>query len=199
MSLEKINIRNSVLILMILLAAAARFIHLDNQNFWANFTPVGAVSLFGGAYFTDKKKAYLVPLLTLFLSDLLINYLYFHHFAWFYAGSVWVYVSFALMVFIGTKLPKVNVVNVVLAALAAVLVHWLLTDIDPWLYGTLYDKSFVGYFQSLFAAIPFERSLLLGNFVYGFVLFGGFELAKRQFPALNGRDVACNVSTMYLK
>lgn len=184
MSLEKINIRNSVLILMIVLAAAGRFIHLDTQQVWANFTPVGAVALFGGAYFTDKKKAYLVPLVTLFLSDLLINYLYFHKFAWFYGSAVWVYISFAVMVFMGTRIRKINVANVVIASLAAVLVHWLLTDIDPWLYGNLYAKSSIGYFQSLFAAIPFERSLLLGNFVYGFVLFGGFELAKSKFPVL---------------
>lgn len=199
MSLEKINIRNSVLILMILLAAAMRFVHLDNQNVWANFTPVGAVALFGGAYFTDKRKAYLVPLLTLFVSDMLINYLYFHHFVWFYADSIWVYISFALMVYIGTVIPKINVANVVLASFAAVLVHWLLTDIDPWLYGTLYSKGLIGYFESLFAAIPFERSLLLGNLVYGFVLFSGFELAKRKFPVLNRRDVARNVSILNLK
>lgn len=184
MSLEKIKIRNSVLIVMIILAAAARFIHLDNQNVWANFTPVGAVSLFGGAYFTDKKKAYLVPLLTLFISDLLINYLYFHKFVWFYGSETWIYISFALMVFIGTLLPKINVANVVLASFAAVLVHWLLTDINPWLYGNLYAKSSIGYFQSLFAAIPFEKNLLLGNFVYCFILFGGFELAKAKFPIL---------------
>lgn len=184
MSLEKINIRNSVLILMILLAAAGRFIHLDNQHVWANFTPVGVVALFGGAYFTDKKKAYLVPLLTLFLSDLLINYLYFHKFVWFYGSATWIYISFTVMVYIGTLLPKINVANVVLASLASVLVHWLLTDINPWLYGNLYSKGLIGYFESLYAAVPFERSLLLGNFVYGFVLFGGFELAKAKFPSL---------------
>ncbi|RYE02923.1 MAG: hypothetical protein EOP44_06745, partial [Sphingobacteriaceae bacterium] len=178
MSLEKLNIRNSILILMILLAAAMRFVHLDNQLTWANFTPVGAVSLFGGAYFSDRKKAYLVPLLTLFLSDLLINYLYFHKFVWFYSSAIWVYISFALMVFIGTKITKINFANVIMASLAAVMVHWLLTDIDPWLHGTMYSTGLNGYFESLVAAIPFERSLMLGNFVYGFVLFGGFELAK---------------------
>ncbi|MGI4022071.1 MAG: DUF6580 family putative transport protein [Janthinobacterium lividum] len=184
MSLEKFNIRNSILILMILLAAAMRFVHLDNQNVWANFTPVGAVSLFGGAYFTDKKKAYLVPLLTLFLSDLLINYLYFHKFVWFYGSAVWVYLSFAAMVYIGSIMPKINVSNVIVASLCAVAAHWLLTDIDPWLHGTLYSKGINGYFQSLIAAIPFERSLLMGNLVYGFILFGGFELAKAKFPVL---------------
>ncbi|MVN22687.1 DUF6580 family putative transport protein [Mucilaginibacter arboris] len=184
MSLEKINIRNSVLIGMILFAAAGRFIHLDNQNVWANFTPVGAVSLFGGAYFTDKKKAYLVPLVTLFLSDLLINYLYFHKFVWFYGSAVWIYISFALMVYIGTLLPKINVVNVLVASLASVLVHWLITDLNFWHYEELYSPGITGYFKALYAAIPFERSLLMGNFVYGFILFGGFELAKRKFPSL---------------
>ncbi|RZJ53467.1 MAG: hypothetical protein EOO44_08370, partial [Flavobacterium sp.] len=174
----------SLLILMILLAAAMRFVHLDNQNVWANFTPVGAVSLFGGAYFTDKKKAYLVPLLTLFISDLLINYLYFHKFVWFYGSALWIYLSFAVMVFIGTKIVKVNIASVIVGSILAVLAHWLLTDIDPWLHGNLYDKSSIGYLQSLVAAIPFERNLLVGNLVYGFILFGGFELLKVKFPEL---------------
>ncbi|RYY22273.1 MAG: hypothetical protein EOP41_07375 [Sphingobacteriaceae bacterium] len=129
MSLEKINIRNGVLILMILLAAAMRFVHLDNS-------------------------------------------------------AIWVYISFALMVYIGTKLTKVNVASVFVGSILSVLVHWLLTDIDPWLYGTMYSKGISGYFESLVAAIPFERSLMMGNFVYGFILFGGFELAKAKFPAL---------------
>ncbi|MNV80784.1 hypothetical protein D3C71_1744080 [compost metagenome] len=78
-----------------------------------------------------------------------------------------------------------NVTNVVLGSLAAVLVHWLITDIDPWLRGTMYSKSFYGYIEALIVAIPFERGLLLGNLVYGAILFGGFELAKSKFPVLH--------------
>ena len=102
----------------------------------------------------------------------------------FYSGALPVYIAFAIMVLIGTRIKNVNVTNVALGSLGAVLIHWLITDIDPWLQGTMYAKSFYGYGESLIAAIPFEKPLLLGNLVYGTILFGGFELAKSKFVAL---------------
>jgi hypothetical protein len=191
MSLKKINLRNSVLILMIVSAASIRLINGNHLSAWTNFTPVGAIALFGGAYFSDKWKAYLVPLLTLFISDIALDYLYFGKFMLFYDGALPVYLSYAIMVLIGTYIKNINVTNVVFASLGAVLVHWLITDIDPWLHGTLYSKSLYGYGESLVAAIPFEKGALLGNLIYGTILFGGFELAKSKFPVLRtGKQVA---------
>lgn len=184
MSLQKINIRNSVLILMIIGAAATRLLNVNHLSVWSNFTPVGAVAMFGGAYFSDKWKAYLVPLVILFISDVVLNSIYNHAFTLFYDGFVIVYVAFAIMVLIGSLLKKVTVVNVVTGALASVAVHWLLTDIDPWLQGTLYAHGPIGYFQSLIAAIPFEKNMLLGNLVFSAILFGGFELAKNKYTIL---------------
>jgi hypothetical protein len=184
MSLKKINLRNGALVFMIVCAAATRLINVNHLSVWSNFTPVGAVSLFGGAYFSDKWKAYLVPLLTLFISDIALDYVYFNKFMLFYNGALPVYISFALMVFIGTYIKKVNVGNVLAASLAAVFVHWIITDIDPWLSGTLYAKSLYGYSESLIAAIPFEKNMLLGNLLFSAILFGGFELAQRKFTVL---------------
>lgn len=188
MSLEKINIRNGLLILMIVAASACRFINLGQLSILSNFTPVGAVALFGGAYFSDRFKAYFVPLFTLFISDQVINYAYFGKVVLFYDGAFWVYLSFVLMVFIGSMMKKVNVASVLLASLASVLVHWLLTDIQPWWYGTMFPKTALGYVDSLIAAIPFERNLMLGNLLYGAILFGGFEWAKKRYPVLQTRN-----------
>jgi len=184
MSLQKINIRTTVLILMIVAAAALRFVSYKFPLL-SNFTPVGAIALFGGAYFTDKWKAYLVVLLTLFVSDIYINYLYTSKLVlWYGNGAILTYLSFALMVLAGSLIKKVNVANVLVASLAAIAIHWLITDIDPWLYGTMYAKGINGYFQSLVAAIPFERNMVLGDAIFGAVLFGGFELAKSKYTAL---------------
>jgi len=184
MSLNKINLRNWVLLFIIIAAAATRFIYLGEQTVLSNFTPIGAIALFGGTYFTDKYKAYLVPLLTLLISDIFVTYSYTGQWTVFYGGFFWVYASFAFMVFIGSQIKKVNVGTVLIGALASVLVHWLLTDIQPWLGGTMYNKDITGYYQSLIAAIPFERNLLLGNLVYGALLYGGFELAQAKFTVL---------------
>lgn len=152
----------------------------------SNFTPIGAIALFGGAYFTDKWKAYLVPLLALFASDILINYLYTGKWVIYYSGSVWLYSCFALMVLIGTFIKKINVLNVTAASLAGVAVHWMIMDL-PWLYGTLYPHTLAGYGQSLIAAIPFEKNMVLGDLLFCTILFGGFELAKSKYSVLQSR------------
>jgi hypothetical protein len=142
--------------------------------------------LFGGAYFTDKWKAFLVPLVTLFVSDILLNYLYTSKLEFFYNGAIWVYLCFAIIVFIGTLIKKSNVVSVLSAGIVAVVIHWLIMDL-PWLYGNLYPHTFAGYGQSLIAAIPFEKNMLFGDLLFGLILFGGFELAKNKYGVLRAK------------
>ena len=187
MSLKNLNARNWILFFIIIAAAATRFIHLDGQSTWSNFTPVGAIALFGGTYFTSRIKAYAVPLITLFVSDLFITYAYTGEWTLFYGGFAWVYICFAIMVFMGSLIKKVTLGSVFLASTAGVFIHWIVTDIEPWLSGTMYNKDITGYYQSLVAAIPFERNLLLGNLIFGAVLYGGFELAKSKFSVLKSK------------
>jgi len=183
MSLQKINTRNAVLILLIIAAAAMRLVSYKYPYVLSNFTPVGAIALFGGAYFTDKWKAYAVVLITLFASDIFLNYLYTSKLIFWSGYSFWVYACFALMVFVGSLVKKVSFGNVFLASLASIAVHWLIIDL-PWLYGTLYPHTLAGYGQSLIAAIPFERNMVLGDALFCTLLFGGFELAKSRYTAL---------------
>jgi hypothetical protein len=181
-SQQKINTRNAVLILMIVFAVAMRLVNTQFL-FLSNFTPVGAMALFGGAYFNDKWKAFLIPMLALFVSDIAINSIY--HINPF-AISYWMYLCFILMVFIGTLIKKVNVVNVLLASVASVAIHWLIMDM-PFLYGAQYPHTWAGYGQSLVAAIPFEKNMLIADAIYGALLFGGFELAKTKYTLLRGK------------
>jgi hypothetical protein len=185
MSLQKINTRTIVLVLMIVAAAAMRFVSYKFQIL-SNFTPVGAIALFGGAYFTDKWKAYVVVLLTLFASDVVINYLYTSKWVLWYAGSLWVYLTFAFMVFIGSLIKKASFINVWAASLFSVIIHWLVTDL-PWLYGNYYPHTLGGYAQSLTAALPFERNMALGDILFCTLLFGGFELAKSKYTFLRSK------------
>lgn len=186
MTLQKVNTRNTVLVLMIVAAAAFRFVSYKYPYVLSNFTPVGAIALFGGAYFTDKWKAFLVPLVTLFISDILLNYLYTSKLEFFYSGAMWVYLCFAIIVFIGTLIKKATVANVLLAGIGSVAIHWLIMDL-PWLYGNLYPHTLAGYGQSLVAAIPFEKNMLFGDLLFGLILFGGFELAKNKYGVLRAK------------
>ncbi|MFN3920557.1 MAG: DUF6580 family putative transport protein, partial [Methylohalobius sp.] len=64
------RLRFLVLVGMILVAAASRLIPHP-----PNFTPIGAMALFGGACFADRHAAFAVPLAGMWLSDLMIGLL----------------------------------------------------------------------------------------------------------------------------
>jgi hypothetical protein len=177
--------RNLFLIAIILVAAAFRLLAFEYKEL-SNFNPVGAIALFGGAYFTSKWKGYVTVLATLFTTDVIINYLYTSKLTFWYSGAEWVYGCFALMVLVGSMLKVVNVANVLLSSIAAVLIHWLITDL-PWLYGTLYPHTLSGYGESLVKAIPFERNMAIGTLVFSAILFGGFELAKSKYTVLQDK------------
>ncbi len=185
MSTKKINVRTLVLVLIIVATTAFRLVSFKFP-FLSNFTPVGAIALFGGAYFTDKWKAYLVVMLSLFTSDILINYLYTSKWIFWYSGSFWVYLTFALMVLVGTYIKNVSIGSVGLASLVSVCIHWLIIDL-PFLYGNLYPHTLAGYGKSLTAAIPFEKNMVLGDLVFCAILFGGFEIAKNRYTVLRSQ------------
>lgn len=58
-----------IALIMILMAALMRL-----WIYPANFSPVIAMALFGGAVFKDKKMAFLLPLLAMFISDAAMEY-----------------------------------------------------------------------------------------------------------------------------
>ncbi|MCH7774531.1 MAG: hypothetical protein IH784_09035, partial [Bacteroidetes bacterium] len=92
MSTNKIKPGFLILTGMIFIAAFVRLIPHP-----PNFVPIAAIALFGGAYFTKKWVAIVVPLTALFITDLIIG---FH-------GTMWaVYLSFILIVVIGRMMIK---------------------------------------------------------------------------------------------
>src|SRR5579863_6482142 len=116
-----INPRTGVLALMIITAGVWRLVLATPiMTPLSNFTPIGAMALFGGYYFKSKWKAFLVPLATLWISDVIIDsVVYYHTLTWFYDGFLWTYGAFALMVMIGMFIRKVNIKNVIIAGLVA--------------------------------------------------------------------------------
>jgi hypothetical protein len=162
----------------------------------ANFTPLGAMALFGGCYYENRWNAYLLPLITLWISDLLLNrFIYFHEWIFFYDGAIWVYGSFALIVMIGGLITQVTIKNVVLAGVAGAVIHWIVSDIGMWLnggtnlMGVPFSRDWKGLWECLYLAIPLMRNMIVGDLVFGAVFFGTFELMQRRFPILRLKEV----------
>jgi len=194
MSLKKINLRTAVLVLMILIVAVIRVLSAGKViSPLSNFTPIGAMALFGGSYFKDKWKAYLVPLAILLLSDVIMMRTIYSDLGsgFLYQGWGWIYASFALMVVMGHFIKKVTVSNVLLAAIGAALVHWLVSDFGVWLGGGTdittgqpYTRDAHGLMTCYWLAIPYMKNMLIGNVLYSALLFGGFELLQKRYPRL---------------
>lgn len=188
-----INPRTGILALMIIAAGVWRLVLTTPLlTPLSNFTPIGAMALFGGCYFKSKWKAFLVPLATLWISDVIIDsVVYYHSLTWFYDGFLWTYAAFVMMVVIGMYIKKVSIKNIIFAGIAAMLIHWIVTDFGVWLghglditTGKPYTYDIAGLWKCLYLALPFEKNLILGNFVFSGVLFGAFEWAQRKFPLL---------------
>lgn len=194
MNNTQINPRLLVLLLIITLGAVIRLVNAAELSVIHTLTPIGAMGLFGGAYFKSRWKAYLFPLAVLFLSDLAINLLVYRgQYGLMYSGWYGIYAIFAVIVLLGQYLlQKVNVKNVLIAAVVASLAHWILADTLSFLSPTSIDirtgqplsRDLSGLLQCYAQGLPFLRNFLMGTLLYSAVMFGAFEWAKQRFPHL---------------
>ena len=191
MSTEKINPRFILLLLLMVVVAAMRVPNAAQVTPWANFTPIGAMGLFGGAYFNSTWKKFAFPLLTLFLSDLMISQFVFGgKYGVLYGGWYWIYGIFAAIVFVGSwLLKKVSVKHVFIASLAAALLHWALADFTVWAGGGTdlrtglpLGRDWSGLVQCYVQGFPFMQNFLAGTLGYAAILFGSFEWMKKAYP-----------------
>ena len=170
---------------IILAAAAMRLVPHP-----PNVTPIGAMALFGGAYLASKKAAFLVPLVAMYLSDLVLGY-FIYDFGWFHGLMPFVYGSFAMTVCLGLLIRRRRTPLLIGgAALIGSVLFFIVANFGVWITGHLYPKTVEGLITCYVAAIPFFRNPLAGDAVYTLVLFGGFALAQRYWPVLRAESAA---------
>ncbi|TDG34985.1 hypothetical protein EZJ43_15555 [Pedobacter changchengzhani] len=188
MSNLKFNPSIAILLLIIFVATLMRLLVTFNSEElqFANFSSIGAVALFGGAYFKNNLKAFAFPLLSLLFSDIVLySTIYQKYAGGALLGQLWVYLAFGLMVLAGrVMLKKINVISLLASTLVIVLIHWLVTDFGVWFHNPTYPQTLAGFGLCLTQAIPFEIRFLEGTLMYGAILFGLFELLKVKYPVL---------------
>ena len=159
----------------ILVAAALRLVPHP-----PNFTPIGAMALFSGAYLGRRAVAFAAPLAALLLSDLILG---------FYHGQATVYFSVALIVMIGiVALTRVSALRVGAAALASSVLFFLITNLGMWLFSGFYPRTLAGLEACYVAAVPFFQNTVAGDLFYAALLFGGFALAEHFVPRLRAGE-----------
>ncbi len=181
---KKIALRFSVISLIIVLAAFSRLLPHPS-----NFAPIGAIALFGSAYFSKRYLALLIPVLSMWLSDLVINNTiyaqYFGSFTFFYQGFYWTYMSFIFIGVLGFLLLKrTRPQNIIIASLSASIIFFLVSNFGVWASGTLYPNNLSGLITCYVAGLPFFKNTIIGDLIYSGILFGVFEFAQNRLPIL---------------
>ena len=145
----------TILILLVFLASFSRIVpHVPN------FTPIVAIALFSASYFSNKRLAFIIPIFSLWISDLVINNVilsgYYGEFIWFYPGFIWQYASFLIIAIIGIKtLKKRSFIRILGITISSSLVFFLITNFGVWASGSMYPKNIFGILACYTAAIPF--------------------------------------------
>lgn len=128
-----------------------------------NFTPITAIALFGGVYFSSKTIAYSIPLAVMLLSDLFLG---------FSSISPFVYLAFALVSFIGIHRKIMNIWTVLLGSVS----FFVITNFGVWLLS--YPKTWTGFVECYTLALPFFRNSVLGDLFYSGVMVVGYQFIK---------------------
>ena len=162
--------RTKLLIGMILAAAAMRLLPHPS-----NFTPIGALALFAGAHFDDKRWAFIVPLAAMLLSDLVLG---------FHGQMPIIYAAFVVIVAMGFWLKeKKSAANIAGASVVAATFFFIVSNFSVWAFDGLYPLTMQGLVTCYIAAIPFFQNWLIATLFYSAVLFGGFALLENKLPS----------------
>ncbi len=151
------------------------------------FAPQIAIAVFAGAVIKDKLWAFIIPLLSMFISDALYHVLYINGLTdrvGFYEGQWQNYLLFALLTTVGFIIKKINVVNILTASLVAPTIYFIFSNFIVWAgwqgtRGFGRPKTFEGLLQAFADGLPFYRGSLIATVLFSAILFGSYFLIKK--------------------
>src|SRR5665647_1981116 len=178
-------------ILLVIIAALYRI--MPGRPY--GFAPQWAMAIFGGAIIKDKKLAFILPLLSMFISDALYEVLYRNgvgNIQGFYDGQLTNYILFGLMTFFGFFAKNLNMGRIALASVAAPTAYFFVSNFMVWassspLSGLGRPKTFNGLLLTLSDGLPFYAWSIAATLVFSAILFGSYFLITR--PSLQTAEV----------
>ncbi len=183
--MKKLNLQTGVLSIIILLAAFTRIMPHP-----PNFSPMAAIGLFGAAHFAKKWQAFFIPLIGIWVSDLVINnYVYSSsssNFVWFYSGFYWQYMSYILIIFAGLFIFNrgISLTKTVGGMISSSGIFFLVSNFGVWAGGTMYPKNFGGLITCYAAGVPFIHNTIISDVLFTTVLFGTYYLLQVEYFSL---------------
>lgn len=153
-----------------------------------NFTPIESIALFSGAYLASRKLSFMLPIIGIYIADLILNNTIYRSFypedvafIWISGYMLWTFIAMGGIILLGrilkTRLKPLNVIG--FSVLGSVL-FFIVSNFGVWLGGITYPKNITGLIECYTLALPFFRNSLLSNVVFTIVLFGSMEWILRS-------------------
>ncbi len=153
------------------------------------FAPQIAMALFSGSIIKEKKYAFLLPILSMLVSDIIYEVLFRFNIssvAGFYDGQLLNYILFVAVTVIGFWIKKENLLHIAAGSIAGATFYFIASNLFVWMGGGLalnnlpYAKTWDGLMACFAAGIPFYRGSLLATLFFSAILFGGYFLFNKH-------------------
>ncbi len=151
----------------------------------SGFTGVIAIALFSGLKIKEKSQIFLLPLITLFISDVLIQLLYVANlfpFQGLYNGQLTNYALLMVVTLIGLGMRNFKTAGIITSIIAGPTFFFLVSNFLVWASngGLSYTKDFAGLMASYQMGLPFYRNSLISTAVLlpGFMYLYDFMISR---------------------
>lgn len=161
------------------------------------FAPQIAMALFAGSIIKEKKFSFLLPLLSMFVSDIIYEVLFQFQISsikGFYDGQLLNYLLFCAVTVIGFLIKKENILHIVAGSFVGATFYFIISNLAVWIGGGLalnnlpYAKTFDGLYNCFMAGLPFYKGSLYATFLFSGILFGGYFIMNKYIapkPAIS--------------
>ena len=165
----KFNYKLVLFTVLLIVVTVFSKLYFSTRIEWSGFSPIIAIALLAGMIVKDKPASFLLPLLSLFISDVIIEVLFrfkLFPFAGLYGYQLLNYGLLLITTLVGWMLKGNRVSQIICGAVIAPTFFFILSNLAVWVTATFYTKDFNGLKECYVAALPFYLHSLIATFVF---------------------------------
>lgn len=144
------------------------------------FAPQIAMALFAGSVILDRKSAFIVPILSMLISDIFYQVLFINglsNIPGFYSGQIINYALFGLITSIGFGMRQ-NITSIISKSFMGAIFYFIASNFMVWLTSGMYQLNINGLINCYYMGVPFFTGSLVSTVIFNFLLFIGYNFSK---------------------
>jgi len=165
----KFNYKLILFTALLVVAALFSKLYFSTKLEWSGFSPIIAIALLAGMIIKDKSASFLLPLASLFISDVIIEVLFrFKLFPYegFYGYQLLNYALLLITTLVGWLVKGNKIGRIVGGAFIAPTLFYVFSNLTVWFSASFYTNDFNGLTECYTAALPFYFHSLIATFVF---------------------------------